>query len=238
MADRYTLTQSAVADAGGVCQIIFDTPPPNLVLIGSVVVINAPPASYWTVLAGGQLWGSALGATPVIVQAIQGEKIAVVATGLSVGAEYAAVFSGTVYDRTVEPVPWASPMPLPKATAGAALSFVPGAPGTGGVNPPNPPPGPGPGGIIIATAATVSVTAAGVNVMAGIAAPFGSWLSFTLSNPENGPSLWVQYGVNGLTGDGIEMPSPSFLYEDTWRGSVFAASTGAAVNLGLQVLHT
>lgn len=251
MPTRLTEQSSAIVDSSGNCSIVLGPPPTGTVWLGSVNVVNAPATSYWSVLTGGTLWGACLGASAVVAQAVHGEQIVVAATGLTVGAVFVAAIRGSVYQdainprtgQPIEPIPWASPIPQPIATAGVSVGFTGTGAGSGGsASPPTAPTSPGGPG----TSATYSVSVLNVlitNVAGSIAAGSlpgtpANAVAWTLSIPTGGANVWVFYGANaGATNNGILVPAGATLYESTWMGAIFGISDGANVSAGMQVIR-
>lgn len=74
-----------------------------------------------------------------------------------------------------------------------------------------------------------------------LTADYQEVVNFTLSNPENSPSIWIAYGNPAVVGKGIELPALGFLFEDKYFdhiGTVNAISAGpGTATIGGQVLR-
>lgn len=237
MPSPLSLTASAKADAAGNVVISFVNTLVRDVWIGTVAVVNSPPQTEWTVTAGSQQWGSAIGAQAIVIQATDTyQPVTVAAANLVPGQIYTAQLIGSQYVLADDlQVPWASPYPSAPSPTGT----TPGPGGGGGqIVPPTPvpqPPPTTPGVEAFKSTHTVVSTGGGTKIVDP--ANYGNGIrSFTISNPEGQLPIWVAYGDVPLINYGIEIPSPGFLFENDWPSSVFAICATGSQPVGVQVL--
>lgn len=115
---------AATSSAGGAATFTFQSPPPGLVWTGTVFVSMAPPAASSNVTvgstSGGQPWGTLLGGAAGQVQAVPGEVIQVISTGLAATTPYLAVLNGQ--SDSEEDATYIGPFPAPPTSPGSVLA--------------------------------------------------------------------------------------------------------------------
>lgn len=231
-------SQRVPAGTAGTLQAVFAPPPLGTVMVVAFVIPNAEATASWGLYIGtppGQLLGTWNGNTPYSQIPLQPDiPVAVVGAGLTAGKAYVLNRVGYAIDADQAAVL----NPLPPAPGGATLIVPPpptggGSSSGGGTGPP----APSTGGVV-ASNLGVSVDNTGTSQIINVS----GLLSYTISNPEGNPSVWiarVPFGAGGVQASvnhGIELPSPSFLYDDQWHQQVFGISTGASVTLGVSYL--
>lgn len=234
---RLTDTRSATASSVGTLQVEFDAPPYNFTALSSIVVPNAEPTASWgAFLAGGIAlppWGGSMALS--VVQQVQTEGLTITGGNLTPGKTYVINRLGYVTDAPQESYFFPAPSPT---SSGVAPPPTPVPPGGGGtpVPPPAPPPAPAPLGTDGAVV-TADTTTGFDDIFANF--PNAAKLNFTITNNLGGVPVWVTYGNPQANpppnGDGgILIPSPGFLFEDTWKGPVFARTVAGTATLAWQ----
>lgn len=109
------VTPPVTASAAGTATLTFNVPEPGWAWTGTIILATVPnttpvpSGAVWSVFVGSQFWGNYTGGTAAQVQARGAATVTVVATGLTAGVQFQAVWNGG--KAPLAAAPFLSPFP-------------------------------------------------------------------------------------------------------------------------------